>query len=503
MVFRNSNQRLNGINPLAYIGDNAYQPPEFVTNTRPPTSTDSSNFELGTIWLNTGNNIPPEAQDIWMLVALLGGSATWVQLSGGMGDVQTLTGNTGGAVGPDGAGNINVVGDATGITIVGNPGTNTLTASLVGGGIAAQSFPTGAGVSTVSGGTAVPTALGVLNILGAHNVDTGAAVANTVTVFGTNTVTLGDLVAIPANTPALTMTTGDIKFLGSVLSATTNQKIVFPSNGDPNIISFLFNNVFIGSGAGNDTMTAGMAIFNIGIGPSALHSLTTGFANVATANGALMNCTTGSSNNAYGYQALSALTTGSNNCAFGGSALASLTTGSYNNVLGNGSTSGYTSSESSNIIIGDLIAGTTGESNVLRIGSGTGTGSAQLNKAFIAGIRGITTGVNDAVAVLVDSANQLGTVSSSKRFKTNIKDMAAESSDILKLRPVTFEYKEHSGIKQYGLIAEEVEEIMPRLVVHDEEGQPLSVKYHEMPSILLNEIIKLRSELNELKQKIH
>ena len=47
-------------------------------------------------------------------------------------DVETLTGNSGGAVGPTG-GNINVVGDTTTINIVGNPGTSTLTASLTGG----------------------------------------------------------------------------------------------------------------------------------------------------------------------------------------------------------------------------------------------------------------------------------------------------------------------------------------------------------------------------------
>lgn len=45
--------------------------------------------------------------------------------------VETLTGNSGGAVGPDGAFNINVLGNnTTGINVVGMPGTNTL--SIVG-----------------------------------------------------------------------------------------------------------------------------------------------------------------------------------------------------------------------------------------------------------------------------------------------------------------------------------------------------------------------------------
>lgn len=47
----------------------------------------------------------------------------------GMPSITTLTGNSGGAVGPDGAGNIDVIG-TTPITFTGNPGTNTLTGSI-------------------------------------------------------------------------------------------------------------------------------------------------------------------------------------------------------------------------------------------------------------------------------------------------------------------------------------------------------------------------------------
>lgn len=49
---------------------------------------------------------------------------------GGGGSVDTLTGNTGGAVSPS-AGNINVVGDAEFTTVTGTPGTHTLTVTLL------------------------------------------------------------------------------------------------------------------------------------------------------------------------------------------------------------------------------------------------------------------------------------------------------------------------------------------------------------------------------------
>jgi hypothetical protein len=88
--------------------------------------------------------------------------------------VETITGNTGGPVGPDGLDNINIVGDGTTVTITGNPGTNTLTVSTIG--TDATSFPT-------DSGTAIPIA-GVLNIVGGDGITVSGA-SNTVTVSST------------------------------------------------------------------------------------------------------------------------------------------------------------------------------------------------------------------------------------------------------------------------------------------------------------------------------
>ena len=76
---------------------------------------------------------------------------------------------------------------------------------------------------------------------------------------------------------------------------------------------------------------------------------------------------------------------------------------------------------------------------------------------FIAGVRGITTGLADAIQVLIASSGQLGTVSSSRRYKEDIQDMGRASAGLLDLRPVTFRYTQAStdGATpiQYGLIA--------------------------------------------------
>src|SRR5439155_9992992 len=132
-----------------------------------------------------------------------------------------------------------------------------------------------------------------------------------------------------------------------------------------------------------------------------------------------------------------------------------------------------------NIAIGHQ--GNPGESETIRIGN------LQI-KTFIAGIRGVTTGINNAVPVMIDSAGQLGTMSSSRRFKNEIKPMDNASEAILALKPVTFHYKsDATGTPQFGLIAEEVAEVNPDLVVRDEKGEIYSVRYDAVNAMLLNE----------------
>jgi Chaperone of endosialidase len=90
--------------------------------------------------------------------------------------------------------------------------------------------------------------------------------------------------------------------------------------------------------------------------------------------------------------------------------------------------------------------------------------------------------------------------------KDDIRDMGVASQDLLKLRPVTFRYKlEHDdgpGLLQYGLIAEEVAEIYPELVVLDKEGQPSGVRYHVLPAMLLNELQRQQREIDELRAQV-
>ena len=99
----------------------------------------------------------------------------------------------------------------------------------------------------------------------------------------------------------------------------------------------------------------------------------------------------------------------------------------------------------------------------------------------------------------VNSSGQLGTLTSSRRFKDDIADMDAASSALMKLRPVTFHYKTDRNPSgralQYGLIAEEVAAVYPGLVAHSADGQVETVMYQFLPSMLLNEYQKQQRKI--------
>jgi hypothetical protein len=265
------------------------------------------------------------------------------------------------------------------------------------------------------------------------------------------------------------------------------------------------SNTATGSGALSSNTTGWN---NTASGDSALHDNSTGTDNVATGMAALTANTVGFNNTASGAWALTSNTEGNLNTGNGQSAMLSNTTGNSNTAIGVESLSGNTTG-SSNIAIGYLAGadlttgdrniaignrGAAGESNTIRIGN------ANHSRVFVHGIEGVTTGINDAVSVIIDSNGQLGTVSSSLRYKEDINDMGEASGRLLDLKPVTFRYKDSRGNGEkpleYGLIAEEVAQVFPDLVVFDSTGQPKTVKYRLLSSLLLNELQKQHTQLD-------
>jgi hypothetical protein len=355
--------------------------------------------------------------------------------------VETLTGNTGGPVPPDGSGNINVIGDGTTVNVVGNPGTNTLTISS--GGSVAITYDADAGSATP--------ALGVINFLGGTNISS-SAIGNTVN-YG-----LTGIVAIAnggTNASSFANTYGVVYFDGTRLVDTTvgtagqiltsNGAGVAPTfqaapasgiqtiNGDTGSVtgsavtidagnaslnsgssvsidaisatelqlnvSDASQNTIIGNSSGNLTLTG---IFNTGLGQDVLGALTTGSANIAIGADSLDNETNGVGNVAIGLNSMNQANGSTDNVAVGSHSLETLTTGVFNIAIGSSAGSDLGSSESSNILLNST--GVVGESNTLRIGESSGVGAADLAAAFIYGVNGVT--VSNQLMVVLDSVTE-------------------------------------------------------------------------------------------------
>jgi hypothetical protein len=335
-----------------------------------------------------------------------------------------------------------------------------------------------------SGGSIASLLVGASNTTLMGNTGANPSWTGSPSFSGSVTVGSGNLTVTSGNLslPATTATIGQITLGGSLF--------MHAYGGSTS------GNTFVGINAGNLTMTSA---FNTGIGYNVLSSATSTNNCTGVGAGSLAACTSGTRNTACGSGALAAVTTTGYNTACGYNSLYQLVSGSYNIALGALSGGNYTGSETGNICIGYNVGGTIGESNVLRIGAGTGTGSGQINAAYISGIQTITV---TGSAVLVSSSDQLGVAVSSRRFKENIREMGDDSDNLHNLRPVAFNYKsDEDKNMQYGLIAEEVAEIYPELIAYDKEGKPFTVYYHVLPAMLLNEIQKLRRRIEELESQ--
>jgi hypothetical protein len=257
------------------------------------------------------------------------------------------------------------------------------------------------------------------------------------------------------------------------------------------------------------------ASFNTATGFGALYKNTTGLSNTANGFQALNRNTTGAQNTANGVDALVSNTNGNGNTANGIDALSHNTIGGFNtangvdalfsNTTGNSNTASgddalfNNTSGSVNIALGaDAGSNVTTADNVICIGT---DGANVSNSCFIGHILGAT--VSSGTAVFINSSGQLGTVSSSRRFKNDIKPMDQGSEAILALKPVTFHYKsDNTGTPQFGLIAEEVAEINPDLVVRDDKGDIYTVRYDAVNAMLLNEFLKEHRKVEEQQVRI-
>jgi hypothetical protein len=300
-------------------------------------------------------------------------SGNFLRTSGPGAVVQTLTGNTGGPVGPS-AGNINIIG-AGNIDVAGDPGTNTLTISELL--VSALQFDE-------DSGSAIPDGSGIINVVGAGGITTSGA-GNTITIDGSG---MGaGIETINGDTGSVTGATVSIE--AGVATLNSGSSVSFTGVGTTLTfdVTDAGNNTLIGQGSGNATISGNN---NVGLGTAVLDSLTSGDFNVGIGDGSLNTITTGVSNTSIGV-----------------SSLPNVSSGSYNTSVGHLAGLNYSLGNSSNITIGYNVQGTAGQSNTLRIGSSTAAAVGGLVRAFICGIDGVNVG--SVAKVVTMASDQLGT----------------------------------------------------------------------------------------------
>jgi Chaperone of endosialidase len=328
---------------------------------------------------------------------------------------------------------------------------------------------------------------GNLTASGYNNTGVGVS-ALTASTSGLGNTAVGSM-ALNANTSGANNTASGLMALAS------------NTNGYGNVASGY--NALAGNINGYDNTACGVSTlahnngnFNTAIGAVTMLWNATGGSNTANGAYALTANISGSCNTANGFQAMNQFTNGLNNVASGFQAMGYSVSGTNNVAVGagaliyaNGTNNialGYFAGMqvgNNNIDVGN--AGSTLENNTIRIGSSQ-------SQTYIAGISGVTISPSGA-PVYVNANGQLGTVNSSRRFKEAIQDMTGLSDVIFSLRPVAFHYlPELDPLRtpQYGLIAEEVEQVAPELVLRDAKGSVLSVRYEQINAMLLNEFLK-------------
>ena len=278
----------------------------------------------------------------------------------------------------------------------------------------------------------------------------------------------------------------------------------------------LFSNT---SGDGNTATGSGALYNNNGSGNTATGAgalyYNTSSNNTATGAGALGRTTDGASNTATGSGALDSNTTGNRNTAVGFLAGSTNTTGFLNTFIGY--EAGGVSMGTGDVVVQLTNATAIGANarvtanNALVLGDGTvnvGIGvTAPVNKLDVAGDIRIGTGSNGCV---MDRSGTViaGTCSSDARLKQNVQPFDPVLEQLIRLEPVHFDWKAedypelHLGTsRSFGLIAQEVEKVLPELVTTDERGFK-AVKYNQLPLLLLQAVRELKAENDGLRKQV-
>ncbi len=131
--------------------------------------------------------------------------------------------------------------------------------------------------------------------------------------------------------------------------------------------------------------------------------------------------------------------------------------------------------------------------------------SSTYNGIHVAGgsqIRYVTSPVTNAADIVRNSTYDLGTPSSDRRLKRDIKPLREELKKIMKLNPVSFIWKKE-GTPALGMIAQEVLDIYPDFVIHDKKKDIYGLSYSKFITPLVAAVQEQQVQIDELRKEIN
>jgi hypothetical protein len=282
-------------------------------------------------------------------------------------------------------------------------------------------------------------------------------------------------------------------------------------------VTSIQQNVAVGNNSLNALNDAGSGA-NTGLGHNSLLNTTSGSYNTGVGAFSLQANTTATNNTAVGYQAGYTGTTSYSGVFVGRQAGYSQSANPYSTFIGD--QAGYTTTGASNTFIGagagysvssgaknTIIGGYTGNqgsldirtsNNYIVLSDGDGNPLFYMQNGVGTWSKAIGSGAGTNALKFNTGSGLITYDTSSARYKNNIRDSIYGLSHVMQMRSAQFEYKD-DGRPDVGLIAEELQPIIPELVGVNKEGQADSVSYDRMVSVLVKAIQELKTEFDAYK----
>ena len=306
---------------------------------------------------------------------------------------------------------------------------------------------------------------------------------------------------------------------------TTGGGNTFTGNATGSANSTGFFNSFYGHFAGNTNSTGG---------DNSFFGVEAGRFNTASQNSFFgrqsgLTNTTGSSNSFFGFRSGRDNTNGADNSFFGFNSGLKNGDGANNTFVGSNS-GAQNLSGSNNTFVGQNSGASNfnGSSNTLigadanvpqnltlTFATAIGAGSVVIENNTVAlgrsggadtvvaygKLRILTLGAAGATQLCRNASQEIATCSSSLRYKTHVGNFTNGLSTLLRLRPITFDWK-GTGIRDLGFGAEDVAQVEPLLVTQNAQGEVEGVKYDRISAVLVNAVKEQQAQIEAQTREI-